>query len=54
MMRENGFLPNKAEGVTVGDVLSKKKSPTMLFVSPSDSVKHAIDIMKNMMYPSFP
>ncbi len=45
-MRENGFLPNKAEGVTVGDVLSKKKSPTMLFVSPSDSVKHAIDIMK--------
>lgn len=44
-MRDNGFL-EKSTGGEIGDVMSHKKTPRMLFVRPRDSVKTAIGIMK--------
>ncbi len=45
-MRENNFLSADDSSVTVDKLLKSKRSPLLLSVSPRDTVKEAIDIMK--------
>jgi cystathionine beta-synthase len=46
-MRQYGYMPTPGHGTTLGDVLaSKGATPPMLFVKRTDSVRKAIDLMR--------
>ncbi len=45
-MREFGFLPKTESTKTIEQILRHKKPPKLIFVSPFDSVKRAIGLMK--------
>ncbi len=45
-MRQNGFLPVGGLGMTIGDLLDKRKTQRLYYISTKDTVKAAIDLMK--------
>ena len=54
-MRANGFLGEAGRSATVGQVLrAKGEVPTMITVAPSDSVKRAVELMREFQISQIP
>jgi len=54
-MRANGFLGEGGRSATVGQVLrAKSAQPTMITVAPTDSVKRAVELMREFQISQIP
>ncbi|HXW77703.1 MAG TPA: cystathionine beta-synthase [Candidatus Eremiobacteraceae bacterium] len=54
-MRANGFLGESGRSATVGDVLrAKGEIPTMITLAPLDSVKRAVELMREFQISQIP